>query len=417
MKLTFPKKSALMALSLMAAVACDRDRNGEDPTDLSTDLFSSADMAILGNYLNLSATPYNYEAPDLPEHFTGGEMEGFDTMPDSNKTTDMGATLGRVLFYDKQLSLNNSIACASCHMQEHGFADTATFSRGHDGAMTHRNAMTLINARFHQGNKYGWDERANALEEMVLLPIEDGIEMNISLDSLVGKLAALEYYPVLFRNAFGSEEINKTRISKALAQYVRSIVSYETKFDKGLELLGTDETGEGIPQMPNYSTLEQQGQDIFFSNTSHEANCLYCHGSPAMVVPEDLAANQVDYDQPKNNGLELNYADNGVGEISGLAADDAKFRVPSLRNIALTAPYMHDGRFKTLEQVIDHYSDGVKQHDNLHFRLSLVDDGPPGGTPTKLNFTEQEKTALIAFLNTLTDEQITIDQKFSDPFL
>lgn len=351
------------------------------------------------------------------DDFTGGELDGFDTMPESNETTDMGATLGRVLFFDKQLSLNNSIACASCHMQEYGFADTAKFSRGHDGELTRRNAMTLINARYHQGDKYGWDERANALEEMVLLPIEDGIEMNISLDSLVSRLATLEYYPVLFRNAFGSEEINKTKISYALAQYVRSIVSYGSKFDEGLELVGTDETGEGLEAFPNYTDQERLGHNIFFSNTEHEANCLYCHGSPAMVVPEDQAANQVDYDQPKNNGLELNYADNGVGEISGLAADNVKFRVPSLRNIELTAPYMHDGRFKTLEEVVDHYNDGVKQHNSLHFRLSLVDDGPPGGTPNKLNLSQNEKDALVAFLKTLTDDQITIDQKFSDPFL
>ena len=398
-------------LAWMAFSGCEKEVvEGNEEVTMSTERYSDEDIAILNKTLNLSARPYNYANLPLPTHFTDGELAPLDNMPGDNETTDMGATLGRVLFYDVQLSANNTISCSSCHQQAAGFSDPDRFSTGLNGGKTRRNSMCLINTRYYQNERFGWDEKAATLEEFVLLPIKDHVEMGMELNALEAKLQQLEYYPVLFRNAFGSETVTADRISKALAQYVRSIVSYSTKFDEGMALTGNPFVAEGIPLFPNFNETERLGQSIYFSNTDERANCLYCHGSPAMVVPEG------EDDHAKNNGLALNYADNGKGEITGLASDNAKFKVPTLRNIALTAPYMHDGRFQTLEEVIDHYSDDVQQHPNLHFRLSIVDDGPPGGIPTKLGLTPEEKEALVAFLHTLTDESITTDEKYSDPF-
>lgn len=398
---------ALMALT----VGCDKEETGDDDfIDLSAEQFSEEDLTVLQNFLNLSASPHNYANPPLPSHFTDGELDPMDNMPDDNPTTNMGATLGRVLFYDKQLSANNTISCASCHQQAASFSDPAQFSEGLNGGRTKRNSMSLVNVRYYQTGRFAWDERAASLEEMVLLPIQDHVEMDMDLTTLETKLARLEYYPILFKNAFGDEEVTSKRVAQALAQYIRSIVSYKTKFDEGMALTGNPFVAEGIPLFPNYTPEERLGQQIFFSGTEHRANCLYCHGSPAMTVPEG------ENDMAKNNGLELSYKDNGKGAVTGNAQENAKFKVPTLRNIELTAPYMHDGRFQTLEEVIDHYSDGVKQHPNLHFRLSIVDDGPPGGIPTELDLDQREKDALVAFLKTLTDKSILTDKKYSDPF-
>lgn len=416
LKLKVVQEIFLVAI-LFLVVGCSKESNlNDDPNSevenpFETTMPTGNDLAILQQYLDLPEVPFNYADLSLPSHFTDGELDPIDNMPDDNLTTDMGATLGRVLFYDKNLSANNTISCASCHQQAAGFSDPNQLSIGLDGGQTSRNSMSLINVRYYQTGRFGWDEKAVNLEEFVLMPIQDHVEMNMDLTTLETKLQELEYYPILFRNAFGDEEVTSEGIAKALAQYIRSIVSFDTKFDEGMALTGNPLVAEGIPLFPNYTTQEQLGQQIFFSGTEHRANCLYCHGSPAMTVPEG------EDDMAKNNGLALVYQDNGKGEITGLASDNAKFKVPSLRNITLTAPYMHDGRFQTLEEVIDHYSDGVQQHPNLHFRLSVVDDGPPGGIPTKLNLTQEEKDALIAFLKTLDDQSITTDEKYSNPFL
>ena len=402
---------ALLIALLVVATGCRKEPNEEnEQADLSTERFSDDDLTVLQRHLNVEALPPNYANLPLPTHFTDGELAPLDNMPDNNATTDMGAVLGRVLFYDKNLSGNNTISCASCHKQEAGFSDPARLSVGLDGGTTKRNSMSLINARYFQGKRFGWDEKAATLEEFVLLPIQDHVEMNMELPVLESKLAQLEYYPILFRNAFGSEEVTSDRIAKALAQYIRSIVSYSSKFDEGMALTNNPLVAEGIPDFPNYTELEKHGQRLFFSNTDDQANCLYCHGSPAMTIPEG------DNDQAKNNGLALVYQDQGKGAVTGQASDNGKFKVPTLRNIALTAPYMHDGRFQTLEEVIDHYADGVQQHPSLHFRLSVVDDGPPGGIPTKHDWNADDKAALVAFLHTLTDQKVTTDPKYSDPF-
>ncbi|NND78434.1 MAG: cytochrome-c peroxidase, partial [Maribacter sp.] len=194
------------------------------------------------------------------------------------------------------------------------------------------------------------------------------------------------------------------KIAMALSQNMRSIVSFNSKFDVGFALAGYPDDEEQMPDFPNFTTQENLGLDIFYRGRNG-ATCLYCHGNPQHVN-----------DEAKNNGLSLNYVDNGKGEVTGIASDDALFKVPTLRNIAMTAPYMHDGRFETLMDVVNHYSTNIQDHPNLHFRLKDSDDPSPDSKVLRLNLTQAEKEALVAFLNTLTDESILSDEKYSTPF-
>ena len=241
--------------------------------------------------------------------------------------------------------------------------------------------------------------------EQVLLPIQDHIEMGMDLGQLEAKLQELDYYSILFDKAFGSTQVTSHGIARALSQFIRSIVSVNSKFDEGFAAAGFPEDEEQMPDFPNFTEMENLGMDIFYRGRNG-GTCLYCHGTPQHVN-----------DEAKNNGLSLNYSDKGKGEITGNPADNALFKVPSLRNIAKTAPYMHDGRFETLMDVVNHYSDNVQDHPNLHFRLKTLDDGEAGDAEVlRLNLTPTEKEALVAFLNTLTDETVLMEVKYSDPF-
>lgn len=327
---------------------------------------------------NLPTVPYNYSDLSLPTHLHFIN----DNIPPDNPISDEGATLGRVLFYDTRLSANDRVACASCHFQAVGFSDPARLSVGFQGETTRRNSMGLTNARFFQGDLFFWDTRAASLEALVLDPIEDPIEMGSSLPDLLVELESESFYPPLFEAAFGTPEISEERIAKSVAQFIRSLVSYQSKFDQGYAI-----------DFINFTSQERQGMDLF---QGRRLGCNICHITDTQILNEAL-----------NNGLDRVYTDNGMGEITGNRGDDGKFKPPSLRNVGVTAPYMHDGRFDTLEEVIEHYSSGVQVHPN---RSPFV---PVGGF--RLN--AQEKAALVSFLNTLTDEQFLRDEKFSDPFL
>ncbi|HAA10508.1 MAG TPA: cytochrome-c peroxidase [Cytophagales bacterium] len=366
--------------------------------------FSTEELNALQQTLNLQATPFNYANVTLPEHYLETEALEVDNTPANNAIKDMGATLGRVLFYDKNLSANNTISCASCHQQNAGFSDPDKLSRGLNGETTRRNSMSLINSRFYEAERFLWDERAATLEEQVLLPIQDHIEMGMDLAELEAKLQGLDYYPILFTHAFGTPEISSDRIAKSLSQFVRSIVSTDSKFDRALKDAGVTFVDEDVPKLTLLSEQENLGREIFY-NGYKGATCSYCHGG-AMNVN----------DEAKNNGLDLVYSDNGKGEITGRDSDMALFKVPALRNVALTAPYMHDGRFATLMEVVNHYSDNVQQHPNINFRLTTLDVEDTHGPVMRLNLTRSEKEALVAFLHTLTDDTITTEEKWSDPF-
>jgi len=342
--------------------------------------------------LDLPPIPFNYSNQALPGYFQSQLIIEQDNTPAGNPGTDWGATLGRVLFYDKILSINNSIACASCHKQALSFADDRSFSIGFAGANTLRNSMSLINVKYYKNGKFLWDERGLTLETQTLLPIVDHIEMGMtSLDSLVNRLKNTTYYPLLFEKAFGSQTISSDKTGNALAQFIRSIISYRSKFDEGRTLINSVRS-----HYPNFTPEENEGKQLFFTLLA----CSGCHKTEMFTAPS-----------PKNNGLENPSVDLGVGAITNDPLQNGNFKVPSLKNVELTAPYMHDGRFATLEEVIEHYNSGVQAHPNLSAQLRN-----PDNTPVRLNLTPGQKTALLSFLKTLTDRSITTDVIFSNPF-
>lgn len=338
---------------------------------------------ILNAVLLLPENTFQYNV-SLPNHFLENRTAQEDNTPNNNPVTDEGATLGRVLFYDTQLSKNNTISCASCHVQEKGFSDSNRLSVGFNGGLTGRNSMGLANANFYRNGRFFWDERASTLEEQVLLPIQDGVEMGLTLDELVTKIEDDAYYGILFKRAFGDAEITSDRISRALSQFVRSMVSYQSKFDAGLA-----QTNNPRANFPNFTASENLGKDLFFSNRTR---CAECHHTNAFVG-----------DQARNNGLDAVLTDVGAGQ--------GRFKTNSLRNIELTAPYMHDGRFTTLLEVVEFYNSGVQNSQFLDNRLR---DGRNG--VRRLNLSNREKQALVDFMLTLTDTNFINDEKFSNPF-
>lgn len=357
--------------------------------------------------LNLPKIPYDYTTINLPAHLTTNVLLGpgqnaatdNDNTPDANPVTNDGATLGRVLFYDKKLSANGTVACASCHQQGKGFADDAALSLGFDGGTTRRHSMSLINARWYGRGRFFWDERAITLEDQVLMPFQDPVEMGMSLEGVVSTVQTQTYYPDLFQNAFGTPEINADRIAMALAQFVRSIVSVNSKYDEGRQTVNIPST-----DFPNFNASENNGKRLFFLPVAlGGGGCIGCHSTEAFINPDNGTT---------NNGLDATSTDDlGVFEAIRNPAFLGTFKVPSLKDIELTAPYMHDGRFKTLEEVIEHYNSGIQDHPNLG--NALRDDE---GRPIRLNLTEQEKADLVNFLKTLTDKVLTQDVKFSNPF-
>jgi cytochrome c peroxidase len=390
------KKSIIIATLLIVALAvisCNKD-NVYEPIEESV--------------LNLPNTPFDYASLNLPSHFTTNvagqplptSINGTDNTPTTNPITNDGATLGRVLFYDKKLSANGTIACASCHKQDKGFSDDATLSLGFNGGATGRHSMTLINARFYQRGRFFWDERATTLEEQVLMPFQDPVEMGMTLQQVVSKVQEQSYYPELFQKAFGTTEINSDKISKALAQFVRSIVSYSSKYDQGRAMVASPGAN-----FPNFTTEENTGKNIFFQTIPNGGGaCFGCHTTEAFI-----SANP----GPQNNGLDLSSTtDLGAGAVfTNNPIFVGRFKTTTLRNIELTAPYMHDGRFATLEQVVEHYNSGIKAHPTLSPALK---DG--NGNPVQLNLTTSQKAALVAFLKTLTDNSVSTETKWSNPF-
>ena len=385
-----PTKKTKVILSLVISVTILIIACSKDETEIPQD-------DVVAKYLNLPSTPYNYANPSLPAYLSAPPIQGQINTPADNQITDLGAALGRVLFYDKSLSKNRTISCASCHKQENAFSDFEILSKGFNGGSTARNSMSLIDAKYYPIGRFFWDQRAATLEQQVLMPIQDLVEMGITLDTLVKRIQDQPYYASLFSKAFGNSTINSNTISKALSQFVRSIVSYQSKYDQGRQTLPVAPAPPPNALFPNFTAQENRGKEIFLSPIG---GCAPCHGSETFTAPE-----------AKNNGLDATVTDRGFGTITSNAADDGLFKVTSLRNVELTAPYMHDGRFTTLEQVIEHYNSGIKNHPNLSPQLKL-----PNGQPRLLNISAADKTALVAFLKTLTDRNATTDVKYSNPF-
>ena len=323
--------------------------------------------------------------------------------------TDPLAKLGRVLFYDKQLSLNNSVACGSCHHQSQGFADAGqAFSKGHQEGLTTRNSLSIANPGMIRAGMF-WDRRETTVRDMSLNPVQNHIEMGMeSLTLLEAKLSRLDYYAPLFKDAFnGNATITHTKISDAMTAFLRSMVSWDSRFDQGVK-----------NNFANFTAEEKRGMEIFNGKNAVATSpfsvpsgaCNSCHSAPMFNDGNTVNA-YYDVDFFANVagggidiGLDKNPKDKGAKNGGG-------FKIPSLRNVELTGPYMHDGRFKTLEDVIEHYNSGVQPSPGLSSRMK--DDN---GKPKKLGLTDTEKRDLVAFLKTLTDKTFVTDSKYSDPF-
>ena len=328
--------------------------------------YSDASRPLPGHYLN--STPAIPPAIQLSNS-------------NANPTTDAGATLGRVLFNDKRLSANDRTSCASCHLQQFGFGDTAQFSTGFAGGKTTRHSMALANSRFYQRGRFFWDERAATLEEQALMPIQNNIEMGLTLPQAVAKLRATPFYGPLFQAAFGTPEVTTDRMARAIAQYVRAIVSYGSRFDSTF-------APPGVAPGAQLTAQETQGLLLF----NGQGRCAPCHLTNAVVS-----------DNLHNTGLDPIIGDAGAGQ--------GRFKAPSLRNVGVRGRFMHDGRFTSLEQVVDFYNTGVNANPFLDVRLRN-----PGGTPIRLGLTVAQRDALVAYLHTLTDRALLSDPRFANPF-
>ncbi|MCA9553611.1 MAG: cytochrome-c peroxidase [Myxococcales bacterium] len=399
------------ALLLAAPLACGEATEALTDAGVTPEVDAGAETPDAGVEptveLVLPDTPYHYEDELLPAHFRVDTFQAHsravyldDNTPDDNPITNAGATLGRVLFYDQNLSQNRTISCGSCHKQAFGFSDDRVLSVGFEGGNTRRHSMGLTNARFYAPGRFFWDQRAATLEDQVLMPMQDPVEMGMTLDQVVARVEEAEYYPALFEAAFGDAAVTTDRISKALAQFVRSILSTKSKYDVGRAMVG-----DRFEDFPNFTQEENLGKKMVVAPPPMGGlGCLLCHTGEAFIAVQAM-----------NNGLDLETTDPGYGEVTGAALDDATFKVPSLRNVAVRAPYMHDGRFATLEEVVEHYSTGIQAHPNLP--LTGFFPRTADGSVQPLNLSVYRKSCLVAFLKTLTDEELLTDPRFSDPFV
>jgi len=373
----FRLKYQLLLAFVILALSCAKDDPPPPPTeDLLTDIeYNPVPFEI--NYPTYTQLIDNREViiPQMP-------------IPEDNPMTVDGVELGRYLFYDNILSRDNTMSCASCHLPEGSFTDNLAVSTGVDGVPGSRSSMSLLNVGFYDNGLF-WDGRSENLEEQALLPVEDEIELHHSWSEVITQLRESDLYRPLFRKAFGIEkadEISKELAAKALAQFERSIISFESKFDqylKGQIFLEDDEF---------------HGFEIYIDAPDvTDAQCAHCHNLPLMTSNDYF-----------NNGLQEaetfeDFKDKGLGAFT-VSNENGFFRAPTLRNIELTAPYMHDGSLQTLDEVIEHYASGGKHSPS---KDPLLDD---------ITLTEYDKQALKAFLLALTDRKVINEERLQNPF-
>ena len=405
----------LRCLPLLLLTACLTDEHLEqiapvdgfsDPADLS---FSAAEYETLSEVLDVDRR-IDASTKSVPAHLAFGETLD----PVLERGAAAQAFLGRVLFYDTQLSATGETSCASCHKQELAFADDVTFSKGINGQFTKRNSLGLasVPSFSREISGYGetdpntfvanagrvnffWDERAATISEQSVLTIEDELEMGSDLVELSNRLRQQEIYQILSVKAYGTTELTPDRITLALEKFCSSISAMDTRFDRmaDLEFFGDRTTLER-----EFSASELRGRDLYLDN------CASCHGrslgEPFITVT--------------SNGLDEYSVDPGLGGIHQAARFQGIFKVPFLRNAELTAPYMHDGRFETLREVIEHYSSGIQDAPNLDFRLR--EGNNPNLPPLRMNFSEEDIDALLAFFALTTDETVATEKRLSNPF-
>ncbi len=348
----------------------------------------NVDLSVLFNYANQA----------IPNYISK------DNTPNNNQINDEEATLGRILFYDKNLSANNTVSCSSCHKQEFAFGDTSIQSIGLNGGLTGRHSTRLVNARFGDEEKFFWDERANTLEIQTTMPIQDHIEMGFSgtngdpsLDSLLVKLQNISYYNELFEFVYGDITVTEERIQRALAQFIRSMQSFDSRYDAGRAQVNNNNA-----PFPNFTAQENLGKTLFMQNANNGgANCNTCHRAP-----------EFDIDPNSDN--------NGIIGVAGMPGtiDITNTRSPNMRDLVnnngeSNGPFMHDGSLATLMDVVNHYDNIPTGNGNTNLDNRLMG---PGGNGQNLNLTQNEKDALVAFMLTLTGTEIYVNEKWSDPF-
>jgi len=353
------------------------------------------DYETLSQTINIPPSPLEYNFP-FPKYYGRTEMSF-----DKDK-----ATLGRVLFYDKNLSKDRSVSCGSCHIQSLAFADGEILSDGIENQKTERNSIALGSV-FSFNEYYGstsigripffWDNRATSVEEQTRQTFANSKEMGMQMHQVTSRVADQDFYQSLFQNAYSDPSISQAKILECISEFVNSIGSFNSTYDQELDKLFNQGIGfsnlEGI-NMSGLSVQQNIGKDLFLNN------CSSCHGNINGRPGKTQA----------NNGLDMHYSDNGISQITNNASDQGEFKIPTLRNIASTAPYMHDGRFATLEDVIDFYSGEIQNHPNLDIELKQ------NGEAKKFNFSQEEKEAMISFFDSFTDQTLLTDERYSDPF-
>lgn len=345
------------------------------------------------------STSYQVE---LPEHIISAVRSGgyYDETLDlidlpSNSTVESfidhkKAKLGRILFYDTQLSLDNTISCGTCHVQQLSFTEDRATSQGIGGQIGSRNSMNLENVIFYPSSGgYGWGEGSAILEEQIKAAILNPIEMDMTENQLIENIENNCYYEGPFIAAYGDFDVSTNEVYEALTHFIGSMTSYNSPYD-----VGRAEAGNANATFGTFTPLENAGKQLFIGS------CASCH---SLEIFKGSA--------PTNIGLDEQYADNGLGNETGSPDDDGKFKTPSLRNVMVTAPYMHDGRFETLDEVLAFYNDSIQAHPNLDARLK-----DSMGDPKKFEFEDYELEQLKAFLGTLTDQSFLNEEKYSDPF-
>lgn len=325
-------------------------------------------------------TPYQLELPQLFD-----ELLPPLAIPADNPLTEEGVSLGKRLFFDRRLSADNTLSCAGCHRPPNAFSDPRALSVGINGEQGIRNSMPLQNLAFNSRGLFNWDGSASSLEDQIFEPVTNPLEMDNTWPNVLAALQTDAQYPGLFEQAFGSNSIDSTMVSRALAQFIRIMISGNSKFDR--YLLGEVEL----------SAQELNGLDVFMNE--ERGDCFHCHGNPNNPLWTD--------NRFHNNGLDESFPDLGRGGVTGDPREFGTFRSPSLRNLAYTAPYMHDGRFATLDEVIDHYSEGLVYSPTIDPLMKSVAEGG-------VQLSQEDKAALKAFLLTLSDPSFINNPDFQN---
>lgn len=375
-------------------------------------------IVFLGAFLVLFISQCKPEDPENPEPEPYQDEPYSIQVPNGfiapiknpkNPLTVNGVKLGRKLFYDPILSGDNTQSCASCHDPSTAFSDAPNqFSKGIDGIEGDKNSMSLVNLAWNRD--FFWDGRSSDLETQVLEPVPNAIEMHLEWKEAMNKMQASTEYPALFKKAFGTEQIDSNLTARAIAQFLKTIVSSNSKFQKNFRFID-------LINPPIFTQDEREGFKIFMS--PNKGDCFHCHPTEGLLFTDNFIDNPVQ--RFHNNGLDPE-APAGVltgrGLVTGKREDNGKFKSPTLLNAELTPPYMHDGRFSTLEEVVDFYNEDVHMSSTLDFNMMIKDDTPGRefvDGKRKLGLSELEKRQLVAFLKTLTDPTIATNPAFSKP--